>query len=666
VSARDFFARLLRARLALVLFAGAAAAALTPASDGDVYWHLAAGREMVLRHTVLTSDPFSIGAGGRPWTDVHWLFQLAVYGVYQIGGLAGLVLAKCLLVGAGAVVLLAALGGRDGKRARSIFAVVLLGALFSARHLLLVRPVIVTLLFLAIYLLQLERFRRDGLVRRLAPLPFLQILWVNSQGLFALGLAVVGAYLLGAGAWSLFGRKGWFPFAAEAPERASAIQHARGLCLALLACLGASLVSPFGVRALALSAGLFGRLIPGSGNVYAANVAENVPPFLLERLEAGEFWHLKWFLGLCAVSFLLSARRVLLSHLVLVAAFVALALVANRNVLLLYWVASPIIAWNLAPALRGFMVSLGRYRGPVVARWAGRFALAALLLLAGTAAARESSIAEPAPFRMPVESASVVERAGGQGAIFAADHHGGYLIWTLYPRFRPFMDTRLVLRTKEEFADYLALAKDPERFDAFQERHGFEYVLLPVAYPDRYCDLIAHLYASASWRLVFTNGTEVLFKARSAGEDDGWDLGDPAVTDRILTGVADRYADSPRLLDANRIQLATLDIVVGEHRQAERILATMSTPESEALRARSKLAASDLEGAEELAQKLLRADGNDVRTLDLLALVYARRGEQGQATRFLRRALSIDPYDDEATTILAGLEEHHEQMRHEP
>jgi tetratricopeptide (TPR) repeat protein len=182
---------------------------------------------------------------------------------------------------------------------------------------------------------------------------------------------------------------------------------------------------------------------------------------------------------------------------------------------------------------------------------------------------------------------------------------------------------------------------------------------LPVVYPDRYCALIAHLYASATWRLVFTNGAEALFAARTPGEDDGWDLGSPATTDRILAGASERFRNSPRLLASARLQLATLDVVVGELREADRILAATTGTEADALRARSKLASSDVEAAEAIGQELLKADPNDVRTLDLLAIVYAKRGQLGQATKYLRRALAIDPFDDEASTLLAGLEEHH-------
>src|SRR5882724_9886412 len=212
--------RLERLGLGSVVFAGAACAGLAPLTDGDLWWHLAAGREMVQRGALLRSDPFSVSAAGRPWADVHWLFQLAVYGIHQMLGLAGIVLIKCLLIGAAAFVSYGALGRRKGDRSRVVFAVLFLSALIAARHLLLVRPVIVSLLFLSIYFARLERFRREGLARVLLPLPLLQVLWANFQGLSALGPAIVGAYALGAAAWAVGGERQGYPFAPESSRLA--------------------------------------------------------------------------------------------------------------------------------------------------------------------------------------------------------------------------------------------------------------------------------------------------------------------------------------------------------------------------------------------------------------------------------------------------------------
>jgi hypothetical protein len=649
-----------RGWLLVVLAAGTFIIGLAPLADGDLWWHLAAGRELVRARAFLTVDPFSSGAAGRPWLDVHWLFQLLAYGLFSLGGLRLLVVAKCLLLAAGGVVLFGAVSGSAGPRARApfvstLFVTAFLAALFAARALLLLRPVIPTLVFMALFFALLERFRRERRAALLAPLPLLQIVWANVQGLSMLGPALVGAYAFAMVAGAVAGERRWFPFAPEGAAdivaRVGARRAARDLLVVLGLCLAGCFVTPYGWRAVALPFTLLARFAPGAGNVYGTNVVENVPPWLLER--SGQFGHLGWYLGALALGLAL-ARRLLLSHALIVGALVALALAGNRNVLLLYWLATPIVVISAAPALRWSRV----------ARWLGRVALASsvvTVLVASVAAARESSLAEAAPWRAPTESARVIAARGGQGTIFAADQFGGYLTWRLYPSFRPYIDTRLVLRTPQEFAEYLGVVDEPARFDAWERGHRFDYVVLPVSYPERFRRLIAHLYASDRWTLIFTDGAETLFARRDASpveHADGWDLSAPDVNDRILGELGRRFGASPRVYEAARLQLATLDLTVGAAAAAERVLAGTEGQGARALAARCRLAAGDLDGAERAAEALLARDAADVSSLDVLAAIAARRGDSSRAVSLLRRALEVDPFDGEAGLLLASWEDH--------
>lgn len=644
---------------AALLFVGAASAGLSATADGDVWWHLAAGREMWMRADWLTTDPFSSGAEGRPWTDVHWLFQLAAYAAHARVGLAGLVACKCLVLGGGAVALLDAVRGeRLAAWTRPLLVTLLVAALVAARSLLLVRPVIVSLLCMALFFRELERFRVDPAPRRILRLTVIQVVWANCQGLSALGPALVGAYAAAAGLDAVWGARASWPFAREAGS--GAVRRVQRLALALAACAVASLVTPFGWRGVALSTALFERLVPGEQNVYAHSVAENVPPFLFERWSGGELWHLEWAFALLGLALLAGGRRLRLSHALLLLGFGGLALLANRNVLLFYWIGAPIAALHLAGAARRLALrlgaSLGRGMGLRVVFGGNALALAGVLVVSGVAAAREPSIADPSPFRVPSESAQRLAALPGAGALFSADHYGGYLIWKLYPRFRPYMDTRLVLRSPAEFAEYLALADQPERFDAFQEKHGFRYVVLPTAFPDRYLALIEHLYRSPDWRLVYTDGSEVLF-ARSDLTTSAWDLGASLTTDQILEDLAARYAGEPELLATARLHLATLQIVVGRGEQAERVLSAMRSDEADALLARARFAAGDLEGARAMAERALARDREDVRSLGLLSQIALTQGDLLQGLSLAERALRVDPYDAEATSILDRLRE---------
>src|SRR3954467_13380188 len=103
--------------LPVALGPGAFIVSLTPIADGDIFWHLAAGRQMARSHAWLRTDPFTVSAAGRPWPDVHWLFQLGAYAVHRAAGLGGLVMTKAVAVAVGAMMLAWATARTGGRLA---------------------------------------------------------------------------------------------------------------------------------------------------------------------------------------------------------------------------------------------------------------------------------------------------------------------------------------------------------------------------------------------------------------------------------------------------------------------------------------------------------------------------------------------------------------------
>ena len=631
---------------------GVALVALGPIADGDIYWHVAAGDEMWRRHALLRTDPFTISAAGRAWIDVHWLFQLTVAALHHAFGFRGLAVAKALVVAAGAVLGTRAAEEGGGPVARDACAVATLGLTFLARHLLPLRPIVATLLFVAAFLFLLERHRVRGSAgarRALIALPLLQALWVNCQGLAPIGPGLIAAYLIPEIARAV-GPRHW-----SSPARPPFAP----LVLALAGCVLASFATPYGLDAVRLPARLLLRIDPTGDNVFSANIAENIPPFVLAQTSPEMTAHLRAVLLGLAAAMLLVRPRVIAAHALVLAGFTALALMANRNVPLLYWALAPIGAIMLAPqAIARWSSWRGRTRlAGRVPPWTANAALAAVLSaeigLAGAALAGESPIGAPTPFHFPTESARLLARMGASGRVFAPDQHGGYLAFSV-PALRPYIDTRLILHSAREYQDYLALFDEPARFDALDTQERFDYVVLTTSYPDRYLGLVGHLAADTAWKLLYTDGSEVLFARQGAAVS----LADRAIVDDAASGLDVRYRSRPEERAAARINLARLLIVVGQPAAAERVLAPIASRAAAHLRARGHFAAGDLGAAESLARVMLSGDPSDVRSLTLLAEIALARRAAGDARTYLGRALSVDPYDPEARALLARHDGH--------
>jgi len=588
-----------------------------PLTNTDIWWHLAGGRH-IAEHGLPDSDPFSVSAHGVAWVNIHWLFQLTAYAVWSLGEELALVIAKMITCGVGAALLVVA----APRPARGATVLVLVVSLFAVRHLVMARPIVVTLVLLSLFFLVLESYRRRGGWRVLVVLPLLQIVWVNTQGLHALGLVLVASLLAGAaiqrgfdGSWPC----PWRPLAAT-----------------LAACVAASFASPYGARAALLPWKLFARIDPDLANIYALNVSEFVPPWQLERAAPGVTLHLSLFLLLVALALVLARRRVVWSHVVLLVAFTALALMANRNILLLYWLGAPVLAGAVS---RGWGSSK-------VPRWVLGAAVASVAV--AVAATREGRLSEPAPFRVPVVSAAKLAELDDGGAVFSSVRYGGYLAWHLHPKWSPYIDGRLVLRTREQFAEYLQILDDAPRFDAFRERHGLTAVVLPTAFPERYLSLAVYLVDHPDWRLIFTDGTEVVlvYEPGAMKLRPDW----PAV----WAGIGERYPASAWLTAQHN--LARLLLALGEPGEVRVTLAHLSDPVSMTLVARSHYLEGDLDLAQLQAERQLEHDDDDTNSRTLLALIALDRGQAEVALSHLRHVLDIDPYNPQARELLRRIE----------
>src|SRR5205823_5440962 len=96
-------AGLLVAFLALTFLLG-----MFPLKDTDFWWHLRTGDLIRQTWHIPNTDPYTFGAAGHRWIDLHWGFQVLLSWGYAHGGVVTLNLAKCVITCAAVLILITA------------------------------------------------------------------------------------------------------------------------------------------------------------------------------------------------------------------------------------------------------------------------------------------------------------------------------------------------------------------------------------------------------------------------------------------------------------------------------------------------------------------------------------------------------------------------------
>lgn len=540
-----------------------------PLTNSDIWWHLAAGREMLVRKAFLRTDPFSFTSTGASWLDLHWLFQLLVFAIYRIGGVAGLVWGKSLLFGATCGLLFYA---HAGRRDYAVGSGILCLLMFQVRFLVLARPVVLTLLLCAAFLFCLERFRTGGRWWYLFPLLPAQIVWTNSQGLFALGVFIAWAYVVGMIAhWGMDGLRGQVRSPARG-RREMMLLPAVPVALVLVC-----FVNPYGLEGVLFPLRLFGRIDPSVGNIYAENVTENAPLMSLLGREPGMVYTVFVTAGLALLAMALDFRRIRVEHILILGGFFMLAYMAKRNILLFLFMTAPILSYHAAGIGRNMLLT----RLEPSIRTLLRTVVVLLVMIAIAARARghvEMLRLYPekdllSPFRYPRGAVAYLKQHPVEGNVFNSVRNGGYLLWKLYPPQQVFIDGRLIIRTPRFFADYLSVLDEPEVFDSVADRFGVTHVVLPTELfytpaPYLYMPLIRKLYHDRNWSLVYTDGTSVLFVDSSRAPTPALELHSVAHVKRVAKMLRIRWRRDPYLYKEACFHLGHMLQNLDEHETA--------------------------------------------------------------------------------------------------
>ena len=467
--------------LRVLLFTAIFSLAAVPPLDPDLWWHLANGRLMVATSSIPHVDVYSFSAAGHPWVMHEWLADLAMYLLFQAGGLPWLVAVFAGVVTAAAICLYLLLR-RTGLAPAAAVVLTLVGALAGSTA-WGARPQLLNVLFCGLLLLGLVEYRAGRLHAWMLP-PFIWV-WANLHSAFVVGVIISGLFVAGEAVDAWRSREGTMP---------------RRRLTALAAAIGAggllAFINPFGIQTIVFSLGtLTSPLIQNNIQEWASPDFHSLPGLLVEGII---------FLLLAGLA--TGRVRAHSSEWLLAFALLYLALSSQRHVPLFVLAAAPLMG-RCAQALLSLASSLlppvdRRAAAQAALRWTparpmghtvtlGAINLALLVVVgAGMVAYRAAPNLRPAEqasaikAALPVQAADALARMGKPARVFNYYDYGGYLVWRFYPEGgRVFIDGRVEVYGPEVFSRYLRVSYLASGWqDVIAQAHP-DAIVLPSAHP---------------------------------------------------------------------------------------------------------------------------------------------------------------------------------------
>lgn len=471
--------------------------ALAPIFAVDFFWHLKLGQLIAEQRAIPRLDMFSAVHPQRPYVQFQWLWELTVYGAYQLGGLLGVRLFQVCTLVLSFVALLAVSLRLFGSRAFAFCYCALALVLFEDRF--QTRPSATALGFVALSLplliLPRLRDRRGAFWLTLG----LGSLWSNIHG----GESLLWPLCLAA---LTVGNAVSFRLASASPQRL-----VRDAQLLGAACLGV-LLSPAFVAGLSDWTRTIGPQL-SSGN------KEWRPSYTM--LENGlSPSHLLIALGpsLIMLMYGLEQRRRVRGRPLASAPWAEWLLCAGLLVL------SQQAVRNAFLCLVPLCFMLCRLPQLVPARTQRLVAaLGAVLLLVaahdhliqgygGLAEAREILPEDLSPSAFPEELTAFMREAHIEGGMINDGRWGGYLIWQLWPACHVFVDTRQDL-TADMWPVFLDSQHPDTRPAALETAFARWQVELAVFRGPTFPLILP----PPDWQLLYKAGDQELYQHRAGG-----------------------------------------------------------------------------------------------------------------------------------------------------
>jgi len=447
--------------------------------DPDLLWHNKVGETILSTHHWPTTDPYSFTVTGQPWLAYEWLGEVLLGAVNRIGGVPALDVLLMVLGSAIMLALYALMTVRSRNSKAAFVGATVLFLLASVSFSL--RPQMLGYLFLILTLLALERFRQ-GKSQAVWLLPVIMLLWVNTHGSWIIGMGAIFVYWM-SGLWEFeIGALQATPWTER--ER-------RTISFAFLLCMAVLPITPYGSR-IAASPFEFAFSLPL--NVTYISEWQSMP----FSLPVG-----KLFLALVLGLVLIQVVGQFTWRLEELALFLFGTIVACLHVRFVL-VFVPFFAPVLAAIFSRWI--------PAYDRKKDKFVLNAVLMLLALASIIHyfpsgAKLHEEVAGIYPVDAVDYLRQHFVPGPMYNNYEFGGYLVWSLGPEHKVFIDGRGDLYERGGLlSDYLHISRLRPGALAILQGYGVRSCLVKLDEP-----IATLLSASPRWKRIYTDDVSAVF-----------------------------------------------------------------------------------------------------------------------------------------------------------
>jgi hypothetical protein len=444
--------------LTAIVFIAIFAMAVRVPADTDTWWHLRSGQYIVETRSIPTTDPFSHTRGGQPWIDHGWLPQVFWYGLFALGGWAGLSLGLAALVTVTFGLVWQITPGNRYIRAFSV----ILGAITSA-VIWVARPQMVSFLLAGVVLLLLEGYKRAGR-RWIVALPLVTLLWANVHGGYAIAFMLVAAYVAGEIFNHLTGHR---------DDQVLSWRQIGALIAVAVVSFALVAINPHGWQ----------MWIYPFRTVGIGALRDYIQEWRSPNFHLNMTWPFVAMLMLTLAAMGRTTRRADWTDLALVGMWAVWSLFAARNIGLYGLLTVPALA-RYADAAWGHYLPTETSslldRRPAMAwlNWLllGLIALAALVKI--SVALAPSAIAQVEEETLPYDAVYFIQAENPPGPMFNSYNWGGYLIFKLWPEYPVYIDGRTDLYDDPFIRRYLKVMVAEDGWEQTLDEDGINLVVV--------------------------------------------------------------------------------------------------------------------------------------------------------------------------------------------